>query len=94
MRSFRRSIIVAGLLGLCLSQPLAASTYTWDAWVRLINPATSSSMTVSISASTLSGCTTQLNAYLYPPSTQTNPPLVHSHQACTRTWRGLDTVHK
>lgn len=94
MSRCHRSLWLAGLLGLCASAPLAAATYTWDAWVRIVNPATNSSTMVFISALTHSGCTAQLNVYLYPPQNQPNPPLVHSYKGCTLTRHDLDTRPK
>ncbi len=94
MPRFHRSLLLAGLFALCVSPPLAAATYTWDAWVRIFIPATGSTAMVSISASTYNGCTTQLNAYLYPPPNQPNPPLVVQYRACTKTWHDLDTLPK
>lgn len=94
MARFHRSLVLASVLGMCLSTPLAAATFTWDAWVRIFNPANNSTAMVSISASTYSGCASQLNAYLYPPSNQPNPPLVLSYKACTLTRHDLDTSPK
>jgi hypothetical protein len=89
-----RSIFFAGLLALCMSPPLAAATFTWDAWVRIFIPATNSTAMVFISASTYNGCTSQLNAYLYPPQTLPNPPLVLEYRVCARTWHSIGTLPK